>query len=182
MSAMIHEFLNLSRLEEGKAELDRSIFPLAELMEEVVGEASMLSPGYRFEVDCPHALHTDADRDKIGQVMTNLVNNAVKYSTAGTEVHISCRIVDGEVVIAVADQGIGISSDDKQRVFERFFRAGNDKTRYVSGFGIGLYLVSEILRLHGSSIGLESEPGKGSVFSFALPLYPGPDRDANLFS
>ncbi len=182
MSAMVHDFLNLSRLEEGKMELDRSIFPLAELMEEVVGEASILSPGYRFELECPHGPQTDADRNKIGQVMTNLVNNAVKYSTAGALVHISCRVVGDQVVIAVADQGIGISPDDQQRVFERFFRAGNDKTRYVSGFGIGLYLVSEILRLHGSSIALNSEPGKGSVFSFALPLYSGPAQGASLIS
>jgi two-component system sensor histidine kinase VicK len=170
MTTMIHDFLNLSRLEEGKMDLSLSTFSLRELMEEVLSDALILAPDHLLEYNgCPD-VEIFADRDKIGQVMTNLLNNAVKYSATGSTINIGCSLENGHVRFSFSDQGVGISETDQQRLFERFYRVKNDKSRMVSGFGIGLYLVAEILKLHGSSIKLTSKPGEGSEFSFSLPV------------
>jgi two-component system sensor histidine kinase VicK len=170
MTTMIHDFLNLSRLEEGKMTLSPSNFSLTELMEDVISDALILAPDHLLDYQgCPE-VDIYADRDKISQVMTNLLNNAAKYSANGSTITVRCFLNKGQANISFADQGIGISDADQKRLFERFYRVDNATTRQVSGFGIGLYLVSEILKLHGSKIDLTSKPDEGSVFSFALAV------------
>lgn len=171
MTTMISDFLNLSRLEEGKMTLSLNRFSLAELMEEVISDALVLAPEHLLiYTGCPE-LKIHADRDKLAHVMINLLNNAVKYSDTGTTITVACKVsTDTEAVeISFSDQGIGISHNDQKRLFERFYRVENDKSK-ASGFGIGLYLVAEILKLHGSSINLISSPGQGATFSFSLPV------------
>jgi two-component system sensor histidine kinase VicK len=113
-----------------------------------------------------------ADRDKIGQVMTNLINNAIKYSTDDETILIQSEYEQQKVRVSITDHGIGINALDQERLFERFYRVNNDKSSKVEGFGIGLYLVSEILRYHHSTIKVISEQGKGSTFYFDLDLSP----------
>lgn len=171
MAILINDFLNLSRLEEGKMSINCSRFSLHELMTEIIAEGRMLAPDHQIEYESCQDGTINADRDKIGQVLNNLLNNAVKYSIAGSRIHVSCSLATPEMVlISVADQGMGISDEDQKRLFERFYRVADDKMKNISGFGIGLYLISEILKLHGSKIKVESQLGKGSVFSFALPI------------
>jgi len=110
---------------------------------------------------------------KISQVLSNLLSNAVKYSVAGTFVRIECTREQNRVSINFTDQGVGIDPVDQPRLFERFYRVKNEQMKNVSGFGIGLHLVSEILKLHGTEIKVKSDPGKGSTFYFALPVYLG---------
>ncbi|TKC09193.1 PAS domain S-box protein [Pedobacter frigoris] len=168
MYLMINDFLNLSRLEEGKMSLNLSRFNLTELIDEIVGDARILAPAHVIAYQNCDEVMIDADREKIGQVINNLLSNAVKYSSSGTTINVGCEISAERVLVSVADQGFGISSEDQKRLFNRFYRVSNDQIKNVSGFGIGLYLVSEILRLHGGKVKVESEQGKGSVFSFAL--------------
>lgn len=170
MTKMIHDFLNLSRLEEGKMSLNLSRFSLPELMDEIVLEGCALAPAHLIEYDRCADVELKADRDKISQVMTNILGNAVKYSEPGTTIEITCKVINDTVAIAFADQGVGIATIDQKRLFDRFYRVGNGQMSNISGFGIGLYLVSEILRLHDTEIKVQSEPGKGSVFTFALPI------------
>lgn len=172
MSTMIHDFLNLSRLEEGKMTLSMSTFCLSSLMKEVITEAEVLAAGHQLAFDSCLEVKVHGDRDKLGQVLTNLLGNAAKYSPAGSLITVDCQLQDSHSVeISVSDQGIGISEEDQLHLFERFYRVKQDlQMIHVSGFGIGLYLVSEILRLHGSGIKLSSKPGHGSVFSFSLPV------------
>ncbi|MEJ2883645.1 PAS domain S-box protein [Pedobacter sp. GR22-6] len=171
MSTMIHDFLNLSRLEEGKMTLSLSKFSLADLMKEVVLEAEILASSHQLVMDACPEVELLADRDKLGQVLTNLLSNAVKYSASGSRITIDCLVRDNQVEISFADQGLGIAEEDQRHLFERFYRVRQDQQQsHVSGFGIGLYLVSEILKLHGSEIRLQSRPGEGSVFSFSLAL------------
>lgn len=170
MTKMIHDFLNLSRLEEGKMSLNLSRFSLPELMEEIVLEGCALAPAHLIEYDRCADVELKADRDKISQVMTNILGNAVKYSEPGTTIEITCKVINDTVAIAFADQGVGIAATDQKRLFDRFYRVGNGQMTNISGFGIGLYLVSEILRLHDTEIRVQSEPGKGSVFTFSLPI------------
>ncbi|MFA4870171.1 MAG: PAS domain S-box protein [Pedobacter sp.] len=170
MTALIQDFLNLSRLEEGKMSLNLSDFSLTGLIEEVLSDTLTLSSSHLIKYEgCAEVMIT-ADREKIGQVLTNLLGNAIKYSPNGTTVVIKCVLNESAVEFSVTDQGYGISKVDQSRLFERFYRVDNSRKQHVTGFGIGLYLVAEILKLHGGKIRVESELNKGSTFSFALPI------------
>jgi two-component system sensor histidine kinase VicK len=170
MTAMIQDFLNISRLEEGKMTLNVSRFSLKEMMEEVLTDAATLAPSHQIEFEPCEEISISADREKLGQVVLNLIGNAVKYSPEETAVNLRCAVRDSQVEFKVIDQGYGIATADQARLFERFYRVNDGCQPHVSGFGIGLYLVAEILKLHGGQIQVQSELGVGSTFSFSLPL------------
>jgi len=170
MSAMINGFLNISRLESGKILIEKSDFDIEELVREITEEQelSVTSHYISFTECAPITVY--ADRDKINSVISNLINNAVKYSAKDTAISISCTVNKNEVTISVRDEGIGIKPTDADKIFDRYYRVESNNTRHISGFGIGLYLSAEIIQHHGGRIWLESEPGKGSIFYFTLPL------------
>ncbi|RYZ30338.1 MAG: PAS domain-containing sensor histidine kinase, partial [Sphingobacteriales bacterium] len=168
MSSMINGFLNVSRLESGKILIEKQRFNMATLMKEIEEETVPLNPSHSIVFEAVQELWVAADRDKIGQVVTNLISNAIKYSRTGSHIHIACTRCEDVMMCSVTDEGIGISKEDAERVFERYYRI--DTGTPVSGFGIGLYLSNEILMRHGGRIYVESEPGKGSTFYFCLPL------------
>ena len=130
----------------------------------------MLAPKHSIICEPCEGMTLTGDREKLGHVLANLLGNAVKYSREGSEIRINCSLKAGRVKVEVTDQGIGIAAADQARLFERFYRVEHDDKGHVSGFGIGLYLVSEILRLHGSEIKVRSEVGKGSTFFFDLAI------------
>ena len=168
MVAMIHDFLSLARMEEGKLQIEKRKVELHPLMMEIAEDAKFLTSQHTIKlIDC-EGIIINADRDKIGQVLMNLVSNAIKYSPEGGLITLGCEKQNGKVKIYVSDQGIGISPNDQKRLFERFYRVNNNGIKTVPGFGIGLYLVSEILRYHDSEIRVESEEKAGSVFYFYL--------------
>lgn len=173
MIAMIRDFLSLARIEESKIQLRKEHFQVGQMMQEVKEEAELMARNHEIHVLCEPASTIFADRDKIGQVLNNLVSNAIKYSPKGGRVTIGCEQVDGALRIYVQDEGVGISPADQQKLFERFYRVENETVTSISGFGIGLYIVAEILKYHGTKIEVESEPGQGSVFSFKLPQAQG---------
>ena len=110
------------------------------------------------------------DRSRLEQVLVNLVQNAIKYSPRGGRVEVAVERHQGEARVSVADRGIGIPADERERVFERFFRAKNAATRNFGGLGIGLFVSNEIVSRHGGRFEVESVPGQGSTFRFSLPL------------
>ncbi|WP_316814296.1 PAS domain S-box protein [Pedobacter heparinus] len=169
MTDMIHDFLSLSRLEAGKILYTKSSFKLLALMDEVVNEMQMLSPDHHIEFHrFDEAVTVYGDRDKIGQVMLNLLSNAVKYSPASSTVTVGGESIGKNIKIYVKDQGVGISPVDQKRLFERFYRVQNEQIKNISGFGIGLYLVAEILREHQSDIVVNSALHEGATFYFVL--------------
>jgi len=170
MTGMINGFLNISRLESGKIHIDRQNFDLALLLKESEEEslATILSHQVIFEPVETTIL--SADRDKIGQVIHNLISNAVKYSPQGSIINVTCSIANGTAKISVKDQGMGIKPDDIAKIFDRYYRVEGNHMYSISGFGIGLYLCSEIIHRHHGQIWCKSEFGKGSTFSFSLPL------------
>jgi signal transduction histidine kinase len=113
------------------------------------------------------------DRTALSQAITNLIDNAIKYSGDSRKVVVGASVEEQFLAIAVRDFGVGINKEDIDRVFERFFRGGDELTRTVKGSGLGLTLVKEIVEAHRGRIQVESEPGKGSVFSIRLPLAQG---------
>ncbi|HWZ15124.1 MAG TPA: PAS domain S-box protein [Mucilaginibacter sp.] len=171
MTLMIQDFLTMAKLEDGRVPLHKEIFKLHSLADEVVSDAQILTSIHTVELkDCPD-VKLNADREKIGQVLTNLVSNAIKYSPKGGNIVVGCQMLEGKKVkIYVRDEGVGISAEDQKRLFERFYRVKNEKLKTISGFGIGLYLVSEILSYHNSKIEVESAEGVGSTFYFILDI------------
>ena len=113
-----------------------------------------------------------ADERKFKQIMLNLLSNAVKFTPAGGKVSVRARPVDGALEIAVADTGIGIAPEDQEAVFEEFRQVGRDYTKKAEGTGLGLALTRKFVQLHGGAIRLASAPGKGSAFTFTIPIRP----------
>lgn len=170
MTEMINGFLNISRLESGKIHVDKTLLNFTSLVMEAIDELQLSSASHELVMECKDLHMVSADREKIISVVTNLLANAVKYSPAGGRVATNCRVVDHTLIFSVADNGIGIAAHDLERIFERYYRVSGKETKHISGFGIGLYLSAEIVRLHRGSIWAESELGKGSIFYFSLPL------------
>lgn len=170
MTKLINGFLNVSRLESGQIHIDRTVFDMAALIKETEDEFTAQTNTHQLVFAPVLETVVDADRDKIGQVINNLISNAIKYSPPGTTIHIACLAQNGRVKVSVRDEGIGISAENLPRLFERFYRVNNQGYQSVAGFGIGLYLCYEILQRHGGKIWAESEPGHGSTFNFELPL------------
>ncbi|OOQ61601.1 PAS domain-containing sensor histidine kinase [Mucilaginibacter pedocola] len=171
MTRMINGFLNVSRLESGRIQIDHEVFDIAALMKEVEDEAKASILTHSIEFESQTGLTVNADREKISQVFNNLLSNAVKYSPSGSPIRVDAKLSGNWVEIAMHDEGAGISKDDLPRLFERYYRVKEAEANHIAGFGIGLYLCSEIVKLHGGKIWAESEPGKGSTFYFALPVH-----------
>jgi two-component system sensor histidine kinase VicK len=170
MGTMINGFLNVSRLESGKILLNKHDFMLDELVLAMTDEIRQTGPGHKLEciIDKPITVH--ADQDKIGSVIINLLSNAVKYSAKDKTITVTCGVVGNMAQVSVHDEGIGIKPEDIDRLFDRYFRAESPQTKYISGFGIGLYLSAEIIQRHNGKIWAESRTNKGSTFYFTLPL------------
>ena len=168
MTAMINGFLNVSRLESGKLLIEKTNFSLDELLKETIEETYVSQSSHQIILNPTCEVNINADRNKIGNVLSNLISNGLKYSDNGTRIEITCKLQDTEVEIQIKDEGIGIKPEDIDKLFERYYRVQGNHT--ISGFGIGLYLSAEIIERHGGRIWAESEEGKGSVFYFTLPL------------
>ncbi|RYD79919.1 MAG: PAS domain S-box protein [Sphingobacteriales bacterium] len=168
MTVMINGFLNVSRLESGKLQIEKKMFDLGDLFNEIVEDAGILQSSHKINLDIDKAVQLNADRDKIGNVISNLINNAVKYSPGGGDIDVKCASSDRDVTCSIKDKGIGIKAEDIEKLFDRYYRVESNHT--ISGFGIGLYLSAEIVRRHNGKIWVESEPEKGSTFYFNIPL------------
>ncbi len=165
MTKMINGFLNISRLESGKIEIDKQPFQLSVLVDEIISELETQTSSQFIKQPCGDVILT-ADRDKIENVISNLLNNAIKYSPADSKVYIKCSKQGNEVVVSIKDEGMGIKLQDQEKLFDRYYRVEDQKN--ISGFGIGLYLSKEIIQSHNGKIWVESELGKGSTFYFSL--------------
>jgi len=170
MTKMINGFLNVARLESGKIGMDFAKVELTKLVSEVVDEYATTANSHHLVQNYCNELLIMADRDKLGQVVNNLISNAMKYSPINTEIFIDCFIDEQSAVFKITDQGMGISQSDLPRLFDRFYRVENLKTATVAGFGIGLYLSAEIIERHNGKIWAESEIGNGASFYFSIPL------------
>lgn len=170
MAAMINGFLNVSRLEAGKLLIEKQPFDLDQLLVEILEETRLIVSTHILSMkECDNII-VNADRDKINSVISNLINNAVKYSPKGKPINIRCKTDGAMATVSVKDEGMGIKQEDLSRIFDRYYRVETNRTRHISGFGIGLYLSAEIIKRHGGEIWAESEPDKGTTFYFTLPV------------
>ncbi|OAQ39322.1 hypothetical protein A5893_11720 [Pedobacter psychrophilus] len=170
MRNIIGGFLDVSRYESGRISIDIQSFDLSELIKEVEEESITTITSHKVIFAPVEYTLVNADRDKIGQVINNFINNAVKYSPINSTINISCVSKNNLAEVCVKDEGMGISSENQKNLFERYFRVQGEHMKLIAGFGIGLYICKEIIERHNGKIGVESEMGKGSVFYFQLPL------------
>ncbi|MCX5999595.1 MAG: ATP-binding protein, partial [Chloroflexi bacterium] len=175
LTELIENLLALSKLESVGLQAEKESVMITALITSAVEEMGMKAKGHRFVTDVVKPLSAvEADPRRIRQVLDNLLSNAVKYSPEGTTIRVSCRENEEELLVSVEDQGIGISREDTDRLFERFYRvASSPLHNTVGGAGLGLAICKRIVEAHGGRIWVESTPGAGSTFQFALPLAPG---------
>jgi signal transduction histidine kinase len=170
--SLINDILDLSKIEAGRMELDLATTSLPMLLDNcttlVRERASRQGLVLALEVE-PGVDDWVADVRKLKQVVINLLSNAVKFTPAGGRVTLRARRLEGAVEIAVVDTGVGIAADQQALVFEEFRQAGGDYLRKSEGTGLGLSLAKRFVELHGGTIRIESELGRGSTFAFILP-------------
>lgn len=169
LAGLVNDLLDVSRLELGRLSLQPAPLEVGHLVAEVVDQ-------FRHAFERPFSLTVPServwvqgDRDRLEQVLVNLLENAHKYSPTGEPISVEVESMPGEARIHVRDRGIGIPAPDQTRLFQRFYRAANSSHRHFGGLGLGLFISHSIARLHGGSLSLSSSEGQGSTFSLGLP-------------
>jgi signal transduction histidine kinase len=173
LTAIINDLLDVSRLEAGQIKLDRESFNLA-LAAENVGEGfgpQIASKGQTLHLDLPLDLpRAWADPERIAQVIANLISNAHKYTPQGGSITVRLAQEGDHLHLSVIDTGVGLSPDERAHLFTKFYRVDKVASRQAGGTGLGLAITRALVELHGGTIGVESAEGRGSTFSFTLPL------------
>ena len=171
---LINDLLNVSRIEAGRAlELNLKPIDLRNLMARVVTSQQSYTTRHTLVLEAPEDLPAVvADEDKVDQILTNLINNAIKYSPDGGHVWVSARSADGNIEVSVKDEGVGIPEEHLDKIFARFHRVESGDSRRAGGTGIGLYLVKHLVEAHHGRIRVDSRVDQGSTFTFTIPLTP----------
>ena len=185
MIRMITDLLNLSRMDQGKQELNREFVSINELVAHIIDRFEMVlkseqyrNKKYKIERDfTQRTLWVEIDQDKFIQVIDNIMNNAIKYSPDGGK--ITCKLMEthNSVVISITDEGLGIPRKDIGHVFDRFYRVDKARARSMGGTGLGLAISKEVVQLHGGKIWVTSVENKGSTFFISLPYIPMDEED-----
>ena len=170
LTSLIGDLLDVKKMENGQLQYHQELFDFNELVSEIIEETQRVIINHAIKSNLAETKMIYGDRNKIGQVITNFIDNAAKYSPGKSDVIVSSKITGQSISLSVQDFGIGIPADQQSKVFERFFRVNGEKENTYAGLGLGLYISSEIVKRHGGSLQVTSEPGKGSVFSFELPF------------
>jgi signal transduction histidine kinase len=180
LRAMVNELLSLTAIETGRFQLHRVLLDPAAVAAEVVEvhrekaagrRVALLVEGAGGGAPVPTVL---ADRDALSIIVANLVDNAIKYTPEGGTVSVATGREGMYATVSVHDTGIGLSAEDRDRVFEEFYRVRSEQTHGITGTGLGLSLVKRLVEQHQGSISVDSEPGKGSTFTVRLPVEGSP--------
>ena len=165
MGALVEDLLMLARIDQSR-ELDIADVDLSNLVQEAVSSAQAAGPDHPITSDIAGDIHTQADADKVYQVVTNLLANARAHTPAGTAIHVSTYSTQDGSYVSVADKGPGLSAEDQAHIFERFYRVDTSRQRSSNdGSGLGLSIVDEVMKAHGGSVSVASEPGNGATFT-----------------
>ena len=173
LTLLVSDLLDVSRIEAGKLELRQESVDLRQLVDEVVDAMRATTSKHRIDVVGTIHRPLTGDRERLEQVLTNLLTNAIKYSPQGERIIVRLTESADDATIEVEDFGIGIDPDDCSRIFDRFYRSSSSQQRTFPGLGMGLYISSEIVRRHGGTIWATSDKDRGSVFHVVLPFAAG---------
>lgn len=171
LTQLINDLLDTTKISEGRLKLRLERLNIAGLLQERVEEMRGTT-SHRFVLEIGATKDIVADRERIGQVITNLLSNAARYSHEGTDIIIVCKDMGNGIQVSVHDSGKGISAEDQKKIFDRFYRATTSDMDTYPGMGLGLYISAQIIQRHGGTISVQSIEGKGSVFQFTLPYIP----------
>lgn len=169
LTDLIRDLLDTTKISEGNIHLNKIEFDLQELITETIENLQRLTQKHTLKLNANSSRKVVADKERIGQVLTNLVSNAIKYSPDGGEINVVLEEEPDGVKIAIKDNGIGIPDDALPKIFERFFRVDNPKIQTYPGMGLGLYISNGIIKRHNGTITAESKQGKGTTFNIKLP-------------
>jgi signal transduction histidine kinase len=169
LERLIGELLDVSKIQAGSLEYLQETVDLDELLREVADTMQQTRPSHTIVVRGAAQTSLIGDPDRLGQVFTNLLSNAIKYSPDARTVETDLSTSEDAVTIRVHDHGIGIPREQRDKIFERFYRADVPRQRAIPGLGMGLYIVAEIVKHHGGAITVDSDVGKGSTFTVTLP-------------
>lgn len=168
---MVRDLLDISTRQSGHVELDIETLSVETLVNQAIEEVQALAHRHTIEVQGNLRVLLEGDRTRLGQVLINLLNNAIKYSPQSDKIIVKVASARDRVVISVQDSGIGLSQSEKIKIFEPYFRGSGAKRKDVpGGLGMGLYVSEEIIRMHKGRLWVESTLGRGSTFSFMIPL------------
>ena len=173
LSLLIDNILDFAKIEEGRKKFDFEMIDIGPLLQEIVStiQDRVRHKDFVIQVEIEKPLPSiKVDRAAITQAITNLIDNAIKYSGEAKNIFVRAFAENQYLIITVKDFGIGIRKEEIDKVFERFYRGGDELTRTVKGSGLGLTLVKQIVEVHHGNVNVESEPGHGSTFSIRLPL------------
>lgn len=172
--ALINDVLDLSKIESGRLELQQGFFPLIDALEEAISSVRPRAEVKSIQIEsiAPDALEIYADRLRFRQILYNLLSNAVKFTPDGGRVWVEVSRHSGFINVSVADTGVGIPLQEQESVFDKFYQVGHRQAGGLEGTGLGLAITRRLVEEHGGAISLTSEPGKGSRFTFTVPL-PG---------
>ncbi len=171
LNALLNDLIEISRIESGDMKMSFRYFDVGEFLRGVAAEMAPIAEprGVRIGVETLHGQkEVYGDRERLKQVLVNLVDNAIKYNREGGAVRIRTTATGEGVRLSVEDEGIGIPAEHVERIFERFYRVDKERSRDAGGTGLGLAIVKHIVEAHGSTVRVESTPGKGTVFNFSL--------------
>lgn len=176
LTSLINDFLDLQRMESGRQAYEMEKVAIDQLVREVFSLHQVQSPVHSFYLDVQtEHVTVHGDRDKLRQVLMNLISNAVKYSPRGGNVRVICREEENHLLVEVQDEGLGIPAESLPRLFTKFYRVDNTDRREIGGTGLGLAIVQEIIHMHQGEVAVASELGKGSTFTVTLPLPQSPN-------
>lgn len=170
LSELVNDLLDVSRIESGKLQFRKITFDFDTLIKEVVAEILLTNKNSEIYISGTVKQVVYADRDRISQVIINLLTNAIKHSESKSKIIIGVSKLKKEILVKVQDYGVGIPKEMQEKIFHRFFRADMGKNTIVPGLGLGLYISSEIIKRQGGKLWVESVVGKGSTFYFNLPI------------
>ena len=172
LEAIVNDLEFISRFESGVLQLEQENFDLCDLIKEVLESMEMQADVYDIDLTiktgCQSSREVFADRDRIRQVLINLISNSIKYGKDGGETKISVYDMDENLLVEVTDNGIGMEEKDLKRIFERFYRVDKSRSRNQGGTGLGLSIVKHIIEAHEQTINTRSKPGLGTTIGFTL--------------
>lgn len=176
LERLIAELLDVSKIQAGRLEYVQEPVDLDELVQEVIDTMQNTSSSHTILACGSAQTSLMGDQDRLRQVFTNLLSNAIKYSPEAQTVEVELSNSDEAVMIRVTDHGLGIPREQRDKIFERFYRAASLRQRAIPGLGMGLYIVAEIGKHHGGTIAVDSEVDRGSTFTVTLPTRMMPER------
>jgi PAS domain S-box-containing protein len=171
LTHLINDLLDATKIEGGKLQFQEEVFSFPDVLEEIVEEVQRTTDRHKIIIENNPPCELRGDRERLGQVLTNFLSNAIKYSPDANKIIVRAEVERETLTCSVQDFGIGIPEDKLSKVFERFYRLTEDKLHTFPGVGLGLFISSEIIKRQGGKIWVQSKAGEGSTFYFSLPIH-----------